>query len=78
MEKEEIIKLIDEKLQEMVLQEMLRSGSVKQGHIEANIIFYGLAADRPDGTTEVQAYFSTDTDELNLWNGTAWVQETFT
>ena len=78
MEKEEVIKLIDEKLQETVLQEMLRSKSVKQRHVEANIIFFGTAANRPDGTTEVKAWFATDTNTLSLWNGSAWVEEVLT
>jgi hypothetical protein len=47
--------------------------AVKQGHIEANIIFSGDAADRPDGTTEAKAYFASDTGVLSLWDGSAWV-----
>lgn len=61
-----------------VYQDDLVNGAVKQRHIEAMIIFSGLAINRPDGTTEVQAYFATDTNVLSLWNGTSWVSETFT
>lgn len=50
-------------------------GSLKQRHIEAWLVFSGLAADLPDGTTEVRAYFATDTNTLYLWNGSAWVSE---
>ena len=52
--------------------------SVKQRHVEAWIIFSGLEADLPDGTTQVKAYFATDTNTLYLWNGTAWVGAVFT
>lgn len=51
--------------------------AVKQRHIQGNIIFTGLATNRPtDGSTEVQAYFATDTNALSMWNGTAWVSTT--
>ena len=45
---------------------------VKQRAIEANIVFTGLDADLPDGTTEVQIFFATDVNKLYAWNGTAW------
>lgn len=53
-------------------------GSLRQRHLEAWIIFSGVVADLPDGTTEVKAYFATDTNTLYLWNGTAWVGEVLT
>lgn len=49
--------------------------AIKQRHLEANIIFFGLSTDRPDGSTEVQCWFSTDNNTLSIWNGTAWVSE---
>jgi len=54
------------------------AGSLKQRHLEAWIVFSGLAADLPDGTTEVKAFFATDTNTLYLWNGTAWKSEVLT
>ncbi len=48
------------------------NNSIKQRHLEALLIFTGIAADLPDGTTEVQAYFATDTNTLYLFNGVAW------
>lgn len=53
-------------------------GSIKQRHLESWIIFSGLAADLPDGETEVKAYFATDTNTLYLWNGSAWKSEVLT
>jgi hypothetical protein len=47
-------------------------GVIKQRHIEANIIFFGLAANKPSGSTEVKAYYATDTNVLYLWDGAAW------
>lgn len=78
MDEQQIRKIVEEMLQDTVLQEKIRPSAVKQRHLEGNVIFFGVAADRPDGSTEVKVYFSTDTDTLNIWNGTAWVQEIFT
>lgn len=48
--------------------------TIKQRHLESNawIIFTGLAADRPDGSSHVRAYFATDTFVLSIWTGSAW------
>lgn len=61
-------------------QQDIIPGSVKQRHIDGVIMFFGLAADRPTNSpeTQIKAYFATDTNVLSLWNGTAWVSETFT
>lgn len=48
-------------------------GVIKQRHLEANLIFFGLAADLPTtGDNEVKAYYATDTDILYLWDDAAW------
>lgn len=51
-------------------------GAVKQRHIEALIIFTGVLANLPDGSTEVKAFFATDTNDLYIWNGASWVSTT--
>lgn len=51
---------------------------VKQRHVEAKIIFMGLAAARPDGSTEVKAYFANDSGVLSIWDGTQWLTVTLT
>lgn len=61
-----------------ITQRDIINGAVKQRHIEAMIIFRGLAADRPDGSTAVQAYWATDTGVLSIWSGSAWLSETLT
>ena len=76
--KKEVQRIVREEVQRIFAQHEAVSRGIKQRHLEGKIIFFGVAADRPDGTTEVEAYFSTDTNTLNLWNGTAWVQEIFT
>lgn len=56
-----------------IQQQDILPAAVHQRHLfQGLIIFPGLAADRPDGSTEVQAYFSQDTNVLSIWNGTAW------
>ena len=65
--------IVNEILRATIKQSDLLPQSVKQRHIEATIIFRGLDADRPDGTTQVLAYFATDTNALYIWDGTAWV-----
>lgn len=57
-----------------VKQQNIQADAVKQRHIDGIIIFDGLAADLPDGTTDVQAYFATDTNVLYIWNGTTWAE----
>lgn len=48
-------------------------GVIKQRHLEANLIFFGLAADLPaTGDNEIKAYYATDTDVLYLWDDTTW------
>lgn len=55
-------------------------GTIKQRHIQPNalLIFTGLSADRPDGSSFVKAYFATDTFVLSIWTGTAWKSATLT
>ena len=52
---------------------------VKNRHIDGILIERGLIADRPsDGTTNIQAYFATDTGVLSIWDGTQWLTTTLT
>ena len=73
---EEIQRLIKEEVQKIFGQYQAVPKSIKQRHLEGNILFFGTAANRPDGSTEVKAWFSTDTGVLNLWDGDSWVQIT--
>lgn len=85
---EEQIRQIAREVAELVLKEKSHPAhqsdflpnTIKQRHIDGMIIKRGLAANRPvdGGVVNIMAYFSTDTDTLNIWNGTAWVQEIFT
>lgn len=61
-----------------IYQQDLTPDCVKQEHVLDNIIKRGLAADRPDGSTETKAYFSTDTGDLSIWDGGAWLSTTLT
>ena len=71
-QKKEIKTLIQEETRRLFDQPNAVKRSIKQRHLEAELIFRGLAADRPDGSTEVKSYFATDTEVFSLWNGTAW------
>ena len=51
-------------------------GVVKQRAVEAKIVFFGIAANRPDGASEVKAWFATDTGVLSMWAGSAWLSTT--
>jgi len=77
MDKEEIIRLIRKVIRQeergRIHQWDIVNQAVKQRHLEGLIIFTGLAADRPDGSTEVKAWFSTDTGDLSIWDGTSWL-----
>lgn len=49
---------------------------IKNYHVEDMVIKRGLAADLPDGSTHVKAYFSTDSGVLSIWDGSAWLDTT--
>jgi len=68
----------DQTIYRRIGQQDILAGAVKQRHIDGWIIFSGLAADLPDGSTEVKAYYATDINTLYLWNGTVWKSEIFT
>lgn len=70
---EEIVEEIMERKSYQIKPGNITNRAVKQRHIEAEIIFRGLAADRPNGSTHVKAYFATDTGTLSIWDGSAWV-----
>lgn len=72
----EIEKQIRQLNTKRVYQDDIPPNTIKQRHVEAMIIFRGLEADLPDGTTEKIAYFCTDSNKLKIWNGTAWVSTT--
>lgn len=46
---------------------------IKQRNIDGTIMFSGLAADIPDGSSHVKEYFATDTNTLYIWNGDRWI-----
>lgn len=85
---EKLQRQIDELKQEVerlkqrrVYQSDLAPTVVKSRHFgEGNPYFYaGLEANLPPGnvvTSSVTCYFATDTDDLWIWNGTAWVSVT--
>ena len=78
MDEKQIRQLVESMLREnyrFIHQADIPRETIKQGHIErgAMVIFRGLAADRPDGSGEVKAWFATDTNVLSVYNGTAWV-----
>lgn len=54
--------------------------AIHQRHITELVLFVGLSTDRPDGTTEVKFWFSTDTNELSVFNteSESWLSTTLT
>ena len=77
-DKREIRRTIAEEMRRLFAQSDAVRKSIKQRHLEANLIFFGLSANRPSGTTEVKIWFSTDTNVLSIWNGSAWTTHTIT
>jgi hypothetical protein len=68
--------------QEMVTPQVIKNRAMGEPN---SYVYSGLAADRP--TTGVQLastgkgcsiFWATDTGVLSIWNGTAWLSETFT
>lgn len=69
MEKDEVVKLINEKVDTAFNQVLYLPKSVKQRHIDGCVVFRGNIADRPsNGETEVQVYFAEDESKLYIWN----------
>lgn len=56
----------------------LLPGLVKGRNLESGMyaIYFGLSTNRPDGSSHVRAWWSTDTGVLSIWNGTAWLSTT--
>ena len=65
-----------ERTNRILHQSDIPNSLLKQRHLEARILFTGLDADLPSGTTEKKFYFATDTNKLYVYNGTAWVSTT--
>ena len=53
-------------------------GTIEQRHVRSpfKVVKFGLAADIPDGSSDVKAYFATDTGDLSMWDGSAWLSVT--
>ena len=51
---------------------------INQRHIadQYKIVKFGVAANRPNGSTRTKSYFATDTNVLSMWNGSSWVGTT--
>lgn len=81
MDRQEIEKLIDEKLKRAFGQFDVLPDVVKSRHVGEGVRFVraGTAANRPTSGEKTGAiYLATDTNVLSCWNGTAWVSETLT
>lgn len=76
--KKETLQMINDVVRKLFTQSDAVRKSIKQRHLEGDLIFRGLAAARPDGTTDVKVYFATDTNVLSIWNGSAWTTHTIT
>ncbi len=80
---EHILNQLNDRIEKLetqrINQQQIMPNAVRQSHILGFIIFRGLDSALPtNGSTEVQAYFATDTNKLYLWNGTAWKSTTLT
>jgi len=72
--KEAVEKAFKEKIRTLPLhQSQLLPKVVKNRHIDGVIIETGTATNRPDGSSQVKAWFSTDTNLFSLWDGVEWV-----
>lgn len=81
MDKNEIERLIEEKIKKVMGQIDYLPDSVKQRHVGEGVRYLraGTAANRPTSGEKAGAtYFETDTNKLKIWNGTAWVEEELT
>ena len=76
MDKQQIQQMVREEITDFfkrLHQSDIPPQVIKQRHIEAQIIFFGLAADLPaNGDTQILAYYATNTNVLYLWDGTTW------
>ena len=64
-----------------ITQMMIPSDTIKQRHVGEGVRYLrqGLASEKPTlGELKGATFFATDTNVLYIWNGSAWVSETFT
>jgi len=79
---DELKKEIADLKSKRIRQEMILPGAVKMRHISEGVRFIrsGLAANIPtSGEEPLQgsaAYFATDTGDLSIWDGSAWLAVT--
>ena len=60
----------------MLHQSEILPKTIKPQHIDGVIVIFGVAADRPDGSSHVKAYFATDSGVLSMWDGDEWLDTT--
>lgn len=76
--KREVRNIVREEVQKIFAQADAVPRSVKQRHLESDLIFRGLAVNRPNGSTSCKIYFATDTNVLSIWNNVGWTTHTIT
>lgn len=74
----QLIKRVEYLERRKIYQQDLTPDCVKQEHVFDSLIKMGLSTNIPDGSTKTKAYFSTDTGELSIWDGTQWLTVTLT
>lgn len=70
LQQQEVEKPLEER--KLLHQSDILPKAIKQEHIDGDILKRGKAADRPNGSSHVKMYFSTDTFVLSVWTGSAW------
>ena len=81
MEKQEIERLIEEKVKKIISQSSIFPESIKSRHVGEGVRYIraGTAANRPTSGEKAGAiYFATDTFDLSVWTGSAWKTEALT
>lgn len=65
-----------DEIQQPLHQSQILPGSIKNRHLEHDVVVRGLSADLPDGSTRTKCFFSTDTGVLSIWTGDEWLSTT--
>jgi len=59
-------------------QSDLPVGIVDQRHLSGNLKVVEFGTSRPDGSSDIRAYFNTSSGVLSMWTGVEWLTTTLT
>ena len=63
---------------EVLHQSDIPAGILDQRHLSGNLKVVEFGTSRPDGSSDIRAYFNTSSGVLSMWTGVEWLTTTLT